>query len=165
MGVFGNYQKDSADKDKENKIFKEYLRIGSFFEELDDTQFAMLLPLIRNAAFMRITLDELSDLINQNGPVEEYKNGAEQFGIKQSAALQSYNALVKNYAAIIKTLSERLPRERMTSSAEEWRRARMSKEEREKEIELEKKEKAAASARWMEKLKYAYSGLYDIDSK
>ena len=161
---FKDYQEISADIDKEKRIFREYLRIGSFFESLNDTQFAMLLPLIRNAAFMRITLDELSNLINQNGPVEEYKNGAEQFGIKQSAALQSYNALVKNYAAIIKTLFEKLPREKMLDSAEQWRRARLSQEELEETLKYEKQEKAAASAQWMEKLKYAYSGLYDIDS-
>ena len=153
----------SAEKDKDRRIYKEYLRIGSFFEDLNDTQFAMLLPLIRNAAFMRITLDELSDLINQNGPVEEYKNGAEQFGIKQSAALQSYNTLVKNYAAVIKTLFEKLPREQMPSAAESWRKAKLSQEDFEKELNRERQEKAMASAQWMEKLKYAYSGLYEID--
>ena len=158
-----NYQEISAENDKEKRIFKEYLRIGSFFENLNDTQFAMLLPLIRNAAFMRITLDELSNLINQSGPVEEYKNGAEQFGMKQSAALQSYNALVKNYAAVIKTLFEKLPREKMLSAAEEWRRSKLSQKELEEALDYERREKAAASAQWMEKLKYAYSGLYEID--
>ena len=147
--------------DKEKRIFEEYLRIGSFFEDLNETQFAMLLPLIRNAAFMRITLDDLADLINESGAVETYQNGEHQSGVKQSAALQSYNALIKNYATIIKTLFSWLPKGKGRSAQEEWRRARLSPDELKKEMANERKEKAKASAAWAEKLKSAYTGIYD----
>lgn len=68
-----------------------------------------MLPLIQNAAFMRVALDDLQEIIAEQGPVEQYQNGANQYGTKQSAALQSYNSLVKNYAAVIKNLFGLLP--------------------------------------------------------
>ena len=50
---------------------------------------------------MKVTLEDLQEAINENGVTEEYQNGANQRGIKQSATLQSYNALIKNYASVI----------------------------------------------------------------
>ena len=61
---------------------------------------------------MRVTLEDLQEAINENGVTEEYQNGANQRGIKQSATLQSYNALIKNYASVIRTLSQLLPPEK-----------------------------------------------------
>ena len=71
---------------------------------------AIILPLIHNAAFMKCTLEDLQDLIQRDGVVDYYQNGANQSGLKQSAALQSYNSLIKNYAAVLKSLCEYLPR-------------------------------------------------------
>ena len=68
-------------------------------------------PLLQNAAFMAITLEDLQETINAEGATDEYQNGANQRGIKQSATLQSYNALIKNYTTVIKTLSSILPPE------------------------------------------------------
>ena len=60
--------------------------------------------------------------------------------MKQSAALQSYNALVKNYAAVIKTLFGLLPpMERPRLSAWEQMRSQMEVEtEEERKARLEK---------------------------
>lgn len=149
-----------TEKDKERRIYEEYLRIGSFFEDLNETQFAMLLPLVRNASFMRITLDDLAKLINENGVIEEYKNGADQYGMKQSAALQSYNAMIKNYAAIVKSLFDKLPHEKGISTQEQWRRSKLSQEDYERAIEKDQQDKAKASAEWLKKLELAYADLY-----
>lgn len=153
-------EETSSEKDKEKRIYEEYLRISSFFENYNDTQFAMLLPLVRNVSFMRVTLDDLAKLINENGAVEEYKNGADQFGMKQSAALQSYNSLVKNYFATVKTLFEKMPREKGIDSQEQWRRSRLSQEDFERALEKDQEDKAKASSEWMEKVKKAYADLY-----
>ena len=96
--------------ERNKKISEEYQRISIYFESLDENEKAVIDPLIRNAAFMRVALDDLQEIIAEQGPVEGYQNGANQFGTKQSAALQSYNSLVKNYSAVIKTLFGLLPK-------------------------------------------------------
>ena len=53
----------------------------------------------------------MQELINAEGVTEEYRNGQTQYGEKPSSALQAYNATVKNYAAVIKTLAQLLPKE------------------------------------------------------
>lgn len=94
---------------KEQKIRTELDRLSILFEDLDENKRELLDSVLQNAAFMKVTLDELQEEIAKTGAVERYQNGANQYGLKQSAAVQAYNALVKNYTAIMKVLGERLP--------------------------------------------------------
>lgn len=144
--------------DKNKKIFQEYLRIGLLYDGIDENKFAVIFPLIRDAAFMRITLDELSATINKTGAVEEYKNGAEQYGLKQSAALQSYNNLMKVYVSTLKNLFSYLPlsKEQTLTIQEKWRRERMDPEELEEVLAKEREVAEKSSAKWIAKLKAAY---------
>ena len=96
---------------KEKRISKELQRIAERFSKTDGNRKAIIEPLIQNAAFMRIALEDLQEIINRDGVTETYKNGENQYGVKQSAAVQSYNALIKNYAAVIKTLESIVPPE------------------------------------------------------
>lgn len=96
---------------KEERIKTELDRLSKLFEKADGNQKASVTPLLQNAAFMKVTLEDLQEIINKEGVTEIYQNGANQHGVKQSATLQSYNALIKNYASVIKTLSAILPRE------------------------------------------------------
>lgn len=98
-----------ADLTKESRINQELERLKNYFENVDDNQKAMATPLLQNASFMKVTLEDLQKIINKDGVTDEYQNGANQHGIKQSAVLQSYNALIKNYAGVMKTLSQLLP--------------------------------------------------------
>ena len=59
---------------------------------------------------MSAELQDLKELIKQNGSVEFYKNGANQYGRKKSAAVEVYNAMIKNFAAILKQLYDLLPK-------------------------------------------------------
>lgn len=100
---------NKAEKDRNKRIKAEFDRIIVYFEDLDENEKAVLLPLIQNAAFMRVTLEDLQELIKRDGVIDYYQNGANQSGLKQSAALQSYNLLIKNYASVIKSLGGFLP--------------------------------------------------------
>lgn len=93
----------------DDRITAEYQRIIVFFEKLPGNELAIIDPLIQNAAFMGIALLDLQEIIIRDGVTEEYQNGSNQFGRKPSSALQSYNSLVKNYAAVIKSLLSYLP--------------------------------------------------------
>ena len=100
---------------KEERIKTELERISKHFENVNESQRAIVTPLLQNAAFMKVTLEDLQKIINEEGVTETYQNGANQRGIKQSATLQSYNSLIKNYASVIKTLSQLLPKESGTN--------------------------------------------------
>ena len=124
---------------KEERIKVELDRISFLFEKADANEKALAFPLIQNAAFMRVTLEDLQKIINEEGVTEVYQNGANQHGVKQSATLQSYNALVKNFGSVIKALSAILPpEEKKTVRAGAWAAPEISKEERAERAREEK---------------------------
>ena len=87
---------------------------------------------------MKVTLEDLQESIIMQGTTDEYQNGANQHGIKQSAQLQAYNSLIKNYANVIKTLSGLLPREKKADAInvfQQWRTDDRTEEERKAEAE------------------------------
>ena len=94
---------------KEKRIEEELQRISVWFSGLEENELAIVSPLLQNAAFMKVTLDDLQEIINKEGCVERYQNGENQYGVKQSAALQSYNNISKIYASVNKTLWSYLP--------------------------------------------------------
>ena len=63
------------------------------------------------AAFMAASLYELRKIKNEKGSTEEYQNGANQKGIKKCSEVEIYNTMIKNYSAIIKQLTDLLPKE------------------------------------------------------
>ncbi len=113
----------------DNRIKAELDRISIYYEPLDEDRKAVVSPLIQNAAFMKITLDDLQEAIKTEGCVDEYQNGNNQRGLKTSAALQSYIALSKNYMTAIKTLFSFLPPEQRKSGAFDRFLERLSVEE------------------------------------
>ena len=97
--------------DKKRRIKKEIERITGFFESMPDNRLAVITPLIENASFMRIMLEDLQESIVDQGVTDEYRNGSNQYGQKISAQLQSYNSLLKNYVSVTKTLYQYMPSE------------------------------------------------------
>lgn len=103
-------------KKKENRIKDEKKRLKEIFEELEENKRNLVTPLIEKAAFMSIELDDLQETIEQEGWTSEYKNGENQYGTKKSPEAETYIALSKNYAAVIKQLTELVPAEKRKAS-------------------------------------------------
>lgn len=98
-----------AEKTKEQRIKAEIRSLRKLCDGLPKSKLAVALPLVEQAAFMRVTLTDLQAEINEAGCVEEYQNGKNQSGFKTTAALQAYNSTVKNYAAVCERLDRILP--------------------------------------------------------
>ena len=96
-------------KKKENRIKDEKKRLKEIFAELEENKRNLVTPLIEKAAFMSIELDDLQETIEQEGWTSEYKNGENQYGTKKSPEAETYIALSKNYAAVIKQVTELVP--------------------------------------------------------
>jgi adenine specific DNA methylase Mod len=98
--------------DKAGKVRREKLRLSKVFKDLDKNKLATVKPLINTAAFIAVTLDELQEIINNEGYVSEYKNGANQYGKKQSEAVEIHIAMTRNLTTIIKQLTDLAPQEK-----------------------------------------------------
>ena len=58
---------------------------------------------------MSVSLEELQDIINAEGYTEEYQNGENQKGRKQSEAVKIHIAMTRNHAAVMKQLTDLAP--------------------------------------------------------
>ena len=96
---------------KETRIKRRYQELQETYANLPEHKKIIAEPLIRNAAFMEIELEDLAQLIAETGSVEEYKNGENQYGKKQSSSVQAYNQLMKSYNSINARLENMLPPE------------------------------------------------------
>ena len=94
----------------ENAIQNEIDRLQVVFDAIPESQKIIAHSLIERAAFMGVTLKRLEESLNSAELVDEYQNGEAQTGIKQSAELQGYNALIKNYATVMRQLSSMIPK-------------------------------------------------------
>ena len=98
------------EKSKDRRISAEYARMKELFSAMPANELDFCDPLLQNAAFMKVTLEDLQESINQNGVTDSYQNGANQSGMKASADLQAYNSLAKVYNALMDKLSAKLPK-------------------------------------------------------
>ena len=95
--------------DKLDRQEKEMKRIKRLLKAIDKETLATMQSLIKNAAFMSVTLDDLQDAMNKNGVISEYQNGENQWGTKKSPEVEIYNTMIKNHMAIMKQLIDLLP--------------------------------------------------------
>ena len=105
----GDFMETSKNLAKDALISKAKRRLKAIFKDLDDNKKKLVTPLIEKAAFMSVELDELQITIAKKGFTEKYKNGENQYGTKRSPGADVYIALSKNYAAIIKQLTDLVP--------------------------------------------------------
>lgn len=108
-GKWGKEMATRTEKTKEQRIKSEKTRLKGIFRDLDENKKKLVTPLIEKAAFMSVELDDLQEIIEQDGWTSEYKNGENQYGTKRSPEAETYIALSKNYAAIIKQLTDLVP--------------------------------------------------------
>ena len=99
-----------AKKSDTTLIREERQRLMEVFKGLPEDKLVVVAGLIDQAAFMRITLDRLQESIKGSELTEGYQIGPSQSGVKQSAELQGYNVMVKNYGTVIRLLLQHVPK-------------------------------------------------------
>jgi hypothetical protein len=65
--------------------------------------------LIKELTFMNKILDTLKKTIDENGPVENFKQGSQEF-LRESPALKGYNTTIQRYSLLYKQLEGLLPK-------------------------------------------------------
>lgn len=64
--------------------------------------------LIQRITFMAGVLDDLQENITENGTVDHFKQGKQEF-FRESPALKSYNTTIQRYSLLYKQLVDLLP--------------------------------------------------------
>lgn len=96
--------------EKQKRIKKEVNRLKRLFREIDENKKKLVFATIEDVAFMTITMQDLREEIIQKGTTCEYKNGANQYGTKQSPQAQYYLQLSQRQTQAMKILVDCLPK-------------------------------------------------------
>lgn len=108
-GVLMVFQHIYTEQERLLQTTLEKKRIAKLFKKVDKEKKNVVDNLVSNAAFMYVSLRELELIVQRDGYIEEYKNGANQTGKKKSAALEAYNNLITSYTKVVKQLVDLLP--------------------------------------------------------
>lgn len=95
---------------KEDRINEEISRLNKIYRDIDGKQKDVVQGLILRAAFMRVSLDEMEQDINQNGYTEKFSQGNQDPYDRKRPVLELYNTMNANYQKICKQLSDLLPK-------------------------------------------------------
>lgn len=96
--------------DKDTLVKREINRLTRFFEDIDRNKRLTAKGLIEEAAFMKITLQELKVEIDKAGPIDEMPQGDYSI-LREHPALKAYNTMVQRYTNIINQLINLHPKE------------------------------------------------------
>ncbi len=96
-------------KNREKKINAEIERLLGIFSDLDENKLNALKPIINNAAFCTVSLEELEKELVVKGFSEEYQNGENQKGRKKTVEADLHLSYSKTLQADIKILVESVP--------------------------------------------------------
>lgn len=83
--------------------------IQEAFSSVDADKMHVINRVIEHVAYMEEKLDEIKLILERDGFVEEYQNGENQWGTKESTASKAYNTVLKNYNTYIRTLLSAMP--------------------------------------------------------
>lgn len=92
----------------DNETKKIYERYKKMFKNADKVKLEAHDDLLKNIAFMTITLYKLQNEINEKGVIEKFEQGKQNF-LRENPALKSYNSTIKNYTSAIKQLNDLVP--------------------------------------------------------
>ena len=96
---------------KEKRIDAERKRLTTLFKDIDKKKKNVVLGLIERAAFMRVSLADLEEDINENGFVEWFSQGNQDPDQRKRPSADQYNTMITAYAKVVKQLSDLLPKE------------------------------------------------------
>ncbi len=102
--------KKCIDIDKETLVNREISRLTNLFKDIDKNKRLTVKGLVEEAAYMKITLQELKKEIDKAGPIDEMPQG-EYSILREHPALKAYNTMVQRYTNIIDKLTNLHPKD------------------------------------------------------
>lgn len=103
---------------KETLVNREINRLTNLFKDIDANKRLTAKGLIEEASFMKATLQELKEMIDKQGPIDEMPQG-EYSILREHPALKSYNTMVQRYTNIINQLTNLHPKEEIKQEVDD----------------------------------------------
>lgn len=101
---------DSMTIDKDKITKSEKRKLNQIVKLVPDNKKAIASNIADELAFMTATLAELKENVKENGTIEHFQQGKQDF-FRESPALKSYNTTIKQYSALYKQLCDLLPKD------------------------------------------------------
>lgn len=99
------------EKTKEQRIKTELKRLTKIYENISEIDKKCIEGLLENAAFMRVTLQDLAFDLRENGLTEKFSQSDKQVPYDRARPnADLYNKINVNYQKIIKQLTDLLPK-------------------------------------------------------
>lgn len=98
------------DKKRKRITANEIKRLNAIFKDVDGKKKRAVKGLVEEAAFMKATLIELKEIIQNEGVIDEMPQG-EYSILREHPALKSYNSTIQRYTTVTEKLCSLLPRD------------------------------------------------------
>lgn len=108
----------SEQLEREKKIKQEMNRIKKIYKDLDKDKIKVVEGLVKDAAFIKLTLEELRDDLFKNGLTEMYENGP-QVVKRERPETKIYATMIQRYSQVMKQLIDYMPVEVKTEEKDE----------------------------------------------
>lgn len=123
---------------KEERIKAKQAELMAILAGANESKIKIAEDLIKQAAFMSVTLEDLAEIISSEGVVETYTNGQNQHGRKVSSNAKMYATLIGKYDAIVSKLLNLLPKSNVPARPEpiltEIKKSKVSDEKMNRQI-------------------------------
>lgn len=105
---------------KDERIQKEERRLKRIYKNIDKDNKAIIDGLIRRAAYMRTTLEDWEEDIDDNGYYEMFTQSEKTDPYERERPVaRLYNTMNANYQKIIKQLSDLVPKQDMSKEKDD----------------------------------------------
>ena len=104
--------------DKEKNIKQEVNRIKKLYKEFPKDKIKALEGLINEAAFIKVSLEELRENLLANGFTEVFEQGEQRFN-RERPEVKIYTTFIQRYSNVMKQLIDLLPPEVKKEEADE----------------------------------------------
>ncbi len=108
----------SEQLEREKKIKQEINRIKKLYKDLSRDKVKVVEGLINEAAFMKLTLEELREDLFRNGFTELYENGTQVINRERPEA-KIYSTMIQRYSNVMKQLIDYMPLEEKEEEQDE----------------------------------------------
>lgn len=105
------------------------------FKYMPPEQLKVAADLIGQAAFLAVSLEDLAEVISEEGMTEEYTNGANQSGRKISSNAKMYSSLIGKYNTIVMKLLKIVPPKPVDKNREKEIKRKMEELEKDRQYE------------------------------
>lgn len=118
---------------REKNIKKEFNRLKNLYKKFTPDKMPAIEELIKNAAFMKVMLEEFRETLIKHGTTEVFKQGKQEIVVERHESKQ-YLPYIQKYTQIMKQLIDLLPPSEAKKQEDELTKFVNRKKDRKKEL-------------------------------